>query len=293
MLKLNNHPTITSTTQKRLNDLQSKIIGSFDEKVEKAQSLWDSKNNSDIGKEAFNDVKEVLKSLYISKGICHYCEHNKESDIEHIEPKGLFPDKTFVWENYLLACKMCNQTPYKLDRMFVFNPKNSTNSYELPRGINPISDDISFINSRIENPMDFLELNLKDFYFYEKPTSGREFEKAKNTLEILKLNEDNLKKRREHSFKTFKNVLKEYVEVFHSQSFDEIDNATSGDPELDRTKTLQEEKERVLKGLYIQILESCHPTVFQEMLRQKGSQSPHIQDNISIFEKETNFVKYF
>lgn len=37
-----------------------------------------------------------------------YCEDSLGTDIDHFWPKSDYPDRTFLWENYLLACSHCN-----------------------------------------------------------------------------------------------------------------------------------------------------------------------------------------
>lgn len=37
-----------------------------------------------------------------------YCEDSHGTDIEHFWPKGSYPLRAFLWENYLLACSFCN-----------------------------------------------------------------------------------------------------------------------------------------------------------------------------------------
>lgn len=42
---------------------------------------------------------------------CSYCEREGFSsalDVEHLEDKDAHPDKEFLWNNFLLACKNCN-----------------------------------------------------------------------------------------------------------------------------------------------------------------------------------------
>ena len=41
---------------------------------------------------------------------CGYCEDSDGDEIEHIKPRDLYPEKTFAWENYLLACGQCNRS---------------------------------------------------------------------------------------------------------------------------------------------------------------------------------------
>ncbi len=44
---------------------------------------------------------------------CMFCEDSAGTDIEHFWPSSLYPDRAFVWENYLLACSLCNGPRYK------------------------------------------------------------------------------------------------------------------------------------------------------------------------------------
>ncbi|CDX61047.1 HNH endonuclease domain protein [Mesorhizobium plurifarium] len=52
-------------------------------------------------------------------GKCAYCEskllHIHHGDVEHIYPKSLDPEKTFVWNNLTLACEICNQNKSNKD----------------------------------------------------------------------------------------------------------------------------------------------------------------------------------
>lgn len=57
----------------------------------------------------YGDAKPYLIAA-IGK-FCSYCEREGFSsalDVEHIEDKDAHPDKKFLWDNFLLACKNCN-----------------------------------------------------------------------------------------------------------------------------------------------------------------------------------------
>jgi uncharacterized protein (TIGR02646 family) len=57
-------------------------------------------------------VKEALKNSS-TKTKCMYCEGEislvAHGDIEHFNPKSLYPACTFCWNNLLLSCQICNQ----------------------------------------------------------------------------------------------------------------------------------------------------------------------------------------
>lgn len=67
-----------------------------------ADTLWDKYNKQ--------YVKQALCLMFHSK--CAYCEaritHVAYPHIEHYRPKSKYPHLTFAWENFLLACELCN-----------------------------------------------------------------------------------------------------------------------------------------------------------------------------------------
>src|ERR1700679_2460550 len=102
-------------TAGELEKLQAEIdeMPDFAKRAEKAQSLWHSKGGK-AGLEAFVTIGAELYKMCVFFGVCNYCEQSEANDIEHIFPKSFFPGFTFLWTNYLLACKQCN-SGLKLD----------------------------------------------------------------------------------------------------------------------------------------------------------------------------------
>ena len=39
---------------------------------------------------------------------CGYCEECCRGDIDHFRPKSRFPERVYVWSNWILACHFCN-----------------------------------------------------------------------------------------------------------------------------------------------------------------------------------------
>ena len=159
MIKLSSKP-ITQASVTHLNSVQQIVLSevSFEDKVRKASSKWDSKTSS-AGKTVFKDVKDTLITMCVGVEICVYCEQNEATDIEHIYPKKLYPGKAFLWDNYVLVCGKCN-THHKSDKFRIFNPANSVTDFDITpaRGTyrQPENDDALFINQRVEDPMDSL-----------------------------------------------------------------------------------------------------------------------------------------
>jgi hypothetical protein len=214
---------LTDAEHKVLEEFQQEVDkqSTFEEKVAVARKLWDNKTSANAKKVAFEGIKDKLVKMCVSVEICNYCENNEATDIEHLYPKSHFPERAFKWENYILACKICNTT-YKNDDFAVFNPKKSTNRHDLIGAVQgtptvePPTDDGLLIDIRNENPLDYLWLDLKTFLFVEIPLdiNTREYHKANYTLWLLKLNErDALSKAREQAAKHYSSCLEMYVNV--------------------------------------------------------------------------------
>lgn len=105
----------------------------------RAELLQHLKDNGGI----YSKIPESIKNRYQhpeiksslveeSYGKCSYCEsklkHISWGEIEHILPKALSPENSFVWNNLLLACSVCN---------------NAKRSYFSPTEplINPVTSD--------------------------------------------------------------------------------------------------------------------------------------------------------
>ena len=50
------------------------------------------------------DLAEEFHSL------CAYCEETTLGEVDHFRPKKVYPQLVYVWSNWLLACRACNQT---------------------------------------------------------------------------------------------------------------------------------------------------------------------------------------
>lgn len=88
---------------------------------------------------------EILQRLaFSSGGVCHYCERDTLSEVDHFYPKSLYPDQRFSWTNFVGSCSICNK-------------KKGTKFPEDQKGalfLNPFEDD----------PLEF---------FHFSPTSGK------------------------------------------------------------------------------------------------------------------------
>lgn len=127
------------------------------------------------------DIKEAMLCHYRHKDIqsvlaesshykCAFCEckpgESGNIEVEHFEPKSLYPQKAFEWNNLLPACRKCNEAKLDFDT-----------------GKEPI------INPAIEEPEELLTYRFIEIC----PVVGSgDEEKAKNTIEVCNLNSPRL-----------------------------------------------------------------------------------------------------
>jgi len=131
-----------------------KTVRTLLRKVEKHQALTDQDFKRHWGKK---DIRKALWQHHKKK--CCYCERkrdrSREPDVEHFRPKGGVAEASdhqgywwlaYYWQNYLLACKLCNQA-YKKNRFPLVDETQRSYSCrdkivrEQPILINPINED--------------------------------------------------------------------------------------------------------------------------------------------------------
>ncbi|GAB3231281.1 hypothetical protein GCM10027346_17600 [Hymenobacter seoulensis] len=272
MLQLNiSSPSLTTlrylaTKQAAINSLP------VDQQADKAQDLWDSKSNPKAGKIAFDELKETLLGMCVSTELCNYCEHNEATDVEHIYPKSFFPGRTFQLSNFLLACKSCN-TKFKLDKFYVFSPAQSSNAVALQRKQLPPSEDAAFIDPHVEDPMDFLFLEIKHNGFHLVPhpllTDPRDIAKAERTLSVLQIGDrPALAFARETALNHFQNLLSQYQKLQACTTWDELEDFVRDPHLLNYSNDIDTERQSMLDNIKRSIIEYQHPTVWREMQRQ-------------------------
>ncbi len=55
----------------------------------------------------WTDFKSDLEEIFA--GLCAYCECLCRGEVDHFQPKSIFPRLVYDWANWLLACHDCNQ----------------------------------------------------------------------------------------------------------------------------------------------------------------------------------------
>lgn len=272
MIALASNISISAASLQHLNTKQGQInaIIDFAGRSERAKLSWNGKTGSNAGQTAFTEMKEQLLEMGVGTEICNYCEQNEGTDIEHIEPKDWFPAKTFVWDNYLLACRTCN-TDHKNNRMAVFD----VNDVRLDIQAEPPNDDILLINPRVEDPMGFLWLNIRLGVFVAHPDLDQEFrdiQKAEYTIELLGLNLRNtLIESRKSAALYYLDRLERYANIMEANTFDEMEAATDPLAVVTRAQPLEVERVQILDEVKQSIVSYAHPTVWRELIRQRAN----------------------
>ncbi len=278
-----NTKNILPATENHLTTVQGIITNevTYEAKIKRAISRWDNKTSSNAARAAFDNVKSVLKDMCSGASICVYCEHNEATDIEHIYPKRLYPEKAFTWANYVFACGNCNSR-YKADNFKIFNPAGTIIIQDITPKVGvylvPTNEDALFINQRSEDPMALLELDIisRQFIFREiYPQGTREYEKAKYTKDLLDLNgRQDLVRQRKAAHKWYLHELRNYIRVKSTANFNELIIAVNGESEIDSTEIDETavfaiEKQKILDSIKNDILTHSHPTVWRELIRQR------------------------
>ena len=218
-------------------------LPSYSEKVTQAKIKYENRTRT----ATFKNIRETLKTMCSGNRRCCYCEDSCADEVEHIRPKSLYPELVFVWENYLYSCGSCNSKKSNNYAVIVGNTIHFiTSKKDDPP---PVGKGV-FINPRIENPLDFLELDLGDdldgtFFFqprYHLAEDSIDYQRADYTIKILGLNDrDYLCRGRRQGALNYRARLIEY----------------------------QQETSNVKKQSFIEAFkEMSYPTVWQEMKNQ-------------------------
>jgi uncharacterized protein (TIGR02646 family) len=224
MIKLVDRAVSTATVAK-LSEYQAEIdaLPDYAKQVQKAQALWKNRRNTSV--QPFAEIEKTLISLSPATRRCCYCEDARGEDVEHFHPKNLYPQLTFAWSNYLLACSACNSTA-KRDQFAVFD-SNGVFCDVTRRDktvVPPIQGDVILINPRYEDPLNFLRIDLLTFHFRPRlDLSVRDQARANYTIEVLKLNtRAELVAWRKLAFRTFVG----WVDTYRRYSQHTKENAT-------------------------------------------------------------------
>ena len=220
--------------------------GDYGARVRRGKVLFSQRNKR--SNSTFREVRRSLTRLCSGAQRCVYCEDSVGDEVEHIQPKDLYPCLVFVWSNYVYACGRCNGA--KSNKFAVIaggRLKDATRGRNAPVTPPPPGQPV-FLNPRVDDPLDFLHLDLGTFFVVARE-GGRvlDQERAEFTIEALNLNRDVLMHARAGAFGAYRARLFEYV-----RKRDQVEIA---------------KRQAMIEGL----MTTSHPTVWAEMKRQRAS----------------------
>ena len=211
MLQLKD-PGIDARTTRTLKKYQVEVdsAGVYADQVVAARKLFANRNT--CRNATFRVVRKKLRQMCASPDRCGWCEDSEANQIDHVKPKALYPERTFVWENYLPACAVCNSN--KGDRFAVIGRNSEIDVTRRPDQaiVPPRSGTPALIDPRFEDPLEFLELEMVNTFRFQ-PKYGLKFparDRARYTIGLLKLNRDALAAARRNVFEDNRARLIEY-----------------------------------------------------------------------------------
>lgn len=241
-------PGLDATTARGLRDYQRKVdnAGSYPEQVATGKHLFERYKHRT--NRVFKVVRTRLADMCPGARRCGYCEDSVGNEVEHIKPKDLYPERVFVWENYLLACGQCNRA--KSNRFSVISRgrlRDVTRRRNAPVR-RPRAGAPALINPRDEDPLAFFDLEITETFVFlpRLDLSGIDEQRAHYTIDTLKLNRDVLLTARRAAYGAYRALLFEYRQ--------RRDDGASG----------------TALGISNAIMTSAHPTVWREMQRQRS-----------------------
>lgn len=219
----------------------------YAERVERAKAAFARRNKD--SDPAFKEIRRALAALCSGNRRCCYCEDSFADEVEHIQPKDLYPDLVFSWLNYLYACGPCNGP--KNNRFAVILPTGEQREVTRRRGdpvVPPIAGQPALINPRAEDPLRFLDLDILDTFLF-LPAEGlfpNDVLRAEYTIDVLALNRrEVLVQARRTAYGSYRARLHEYRR-----------KAKRGDPPIE------------LDALATGLRTMDQPTVWAEMKRR-------------------------
>jgi 5-methylcytosine-specific restriction endonuclease McrA len=233
-------------------------ITSYEERVKQAKINFSKRNKR--GNRTFDEIKRVLINMCSGPRRCMYCEDSRADEVEHIYPKDLYPELTFVWENYLYICGPCNTG--KNNKFSVIDPLTKTihNVTRPPKNpvIPPLQGEALLLNPRLEDAMDYLILDLRGTFkfmpHYRLSKKDQGHIRALLTRNILDLDRNDLIESRRNAYDDYVARLEQYISRKNSRE----------------TFSVLQRRIRALQRLE-------HPTVWREIQRQQ-SRIPELRD---------------
>ena len=243
-------PGIDSATAQGLDGYQAEVFaaGAYSDQLWAGKVLFKKYNTQ--SNPVFSVVRGKLNEMCSGAQRCNYCEDSAGDEVEHIKPKSLYPERVFVWDNYLLSCGQCNRN--KSSRFSVIRQGRFVDVTHRPgsaRRKSPTGPPV-IINPRTEDPLAFFQLEIENTFVFLPRNDVSEIAKkrASYTIQVLRLNRDVLLEARREAYSAYRARLSEYRAI--------------------RNRDVTQSHLDILKDA---IRTTAHPTVWREMQRQQSS----------------------
>jgi uncharacterized protein (TIGR02646 family) len=165
-------------------------ISDHDQRVESAIKAYNQRSHTAV----FRDVRETLASMCSGLERCGYCEDGAAHQVEHIWPKSWYPERTFMWRNFLFSCGLCNE---RKNAKFALIRGDALHTLVRRRGeprTPPPLGAAAIIDPRREDPLDYFQIDLGGTFFVWPRTGLGDVPRlrAVYTIDVLGLNKRNV-----------------------------------------------------------------------------------------------------
>lgn len=228
MIKLNNIP-LEWYASGALSAWQALIdkLPNYEQKVNEGKRQFKALNVR--GNATFDHIKSILSEMCQGARRCGYCEDSVADEVEHIQPKDLYPEHVFSWDNYLYACGPCNQAKSNKFAILQASPMSLVKVTRRKNApvVPPFPGSAALINPRFEDPLHFLILDIRNTFIFtirdDDTVSVTDKLRADYTIRTLSLNvREYLIKARREAFSNYRARLREYILDKQNQRPDEL-----------------------------------------------------------------------
>lgn len=198
MRRIPHRSTLPDETLSRLHKETAAIAASANPKTEADRRYTKARRAK-----WFEPVVDALGKMAGTGERCMFCSGSEASQIEHFQPKALFPLRALTWENFLWACGICNL--HKGDQF-------PLDAQSMPLLLNPVDDNVweFFFIDEYGNLTPRWRNDLDDF----DP-------RAEQTRAILQLDRQALQESRLARLRELRKRVEDSVQLFHAGRIDQ------------------------------------------------------------------------
>jgi hypothetical protein len=203
---------LSARTSATLTQYQNEIDAEadFETRVQIARERFEQRKRNAV----FREVRNLLAEMCSGAIRCMYCEDSVADEIEHHKPQYFYPGEVFRWENLLYACGSCNGP--KRNRFAILDTAGQMIHLREGVAAPPAQGSSVLLHPRIENPLEFLFLDIKGDTFRFVPVPGQnppELIRADYTIKLLRLNvRDYLPRARRTAYIAYRALLSDFVQ---------------------------------------------------------------------------------